>query len=235
MNTDFYGSMNRFFNEVRTIFQEAQQKGYSRGAEGDGRDLLDFIKTHFGNHATGEAVYKLVRFQKKGDPKDLLKAAAWIFLIWDQQRRQDKPFDIPTMTATQAMDAQYTGPANIPVATVDAQEHRYSSATRSTAEVELNAHQRQMVGILEEIANEAERAELVHKPMSDQTQLRRLKVLRAEVAEAENEVINIQGVKDQIFSKRMAPQARLRVELVQIAAVCANWIKNLPKGPLNGR
>ncbi len=216
INPDFYGSMNRFFNEVRSIFTEAQQKGYSRGAEGDGRDLLDFIRTHFGDHATGEAVYKLVRWQKKRDPKDLFKAAAWIFLIWDQYRRGDQPVDIK--------DAVIDQFAPTAAQAFDAAEHRYEAIPTASA---LSPSQQQMVSILDEIAQEAERADRIHKPLSQQSQPRRLKVLQTEVAEAAAEVMEL-AVRRQHYPSTRVPGVRLlRSELVQVAAVCANWIKAL--------
>ncbi len=231
INPDFYGSMNRFFNEVRSIFTEAQQKGYSRGAEGDGRYLLDFIKTHFGDHATGEAVYKLVRWQKKRDPKDLFKAAAWIFLIWDQYRRGGEE-KIPTMTYEEAMDTALVGNRRM-VGTISVGglldlDVRLGYGGVSAAPG-LSASQQQLVSILDEIAQEAERAEQVHTPMFSQTQLRRLKVLRGEVGEVEQEVLNIHGLQNRPDS-RESVKRKLRTELVQLAAVCANWIKNLPNG-----
>lgn len=81
-------SMEEFNQLVRDIvFATAHSKGYASNPEGDGRDLLDFIEAHFHGHAEGEMVYKIVRWEKKRNPEDLLKLVAWAFLVWDQDRR----------------------------------------------------------------------------------------------------------------------------------------------------
>lgn len=66
---------------------DAQGKGYAQEGR-DGRPMLDFVANHCGGgHALGEIVYKVVRWNQKRDPKDLLKVAAWAFLEWDRARR----------------------------------------------------------------------------------------------------------------------------------------------------
>lgn len=62
-------------------------KGYATA--GDGRPLLDFVSAHCGDgHALGEIVYKVTRWRSRRNPEDLLKVAAWAFLVWDQARRR---------------------------------------------------------------------------------------------------------------------------------------------------
>lgn len=62
----------------------AEGKGYNRtGADGP-NDLYTFIQEMNGNagHAAGEIVYKVRRYMAKGNPEDILKVAAWAYLIW---------------------------------------------------------------------------------------------------------------------------------------------------------
>lgn len=66
---------------------KAGEKGYARPGE-TGRDLMDFVKDNFGGHALGEIVYKLIRWNQKHNPEDILKVAAWAFLEWDQYQRR---------------------------------------------------------------------------------------------------------------------------------------------------
>jgi hypothetical protein len=47
-------------------------------------------------HALGEAVYKIVRFNAKRDPQDLVKASAWTELVWNA----DQPADMGVMGTT---------------------------------------------------------------------------------------------------------------------------------------
>ena len=69
--------IDRFFSAVREIVgPTAQQKGYS-----------DAIREVCGTaHGAGELIYKALRFREKGNPEDLVKAAAWAFLLWLDQR-----------------------------------------------------------------------------------------------------------------------------------------------------
>lgn len=77
--------MEAFFSQVRGKMRgEATAKGYA-GENGDGRDLIDFVAKKCGEgHATGEIVYKVIRWAEKRDPADLFKIAAWAFLEWDR-------------------------------------------------------------------------------------------------------------------------------------------------------
>jgi hypothetical protein len=77
-----------FVDEVRTLIEaKASEKGYNKtGADGD-NELFDFCARHFPGQPFGEVVYKLVRYQNKGDETDLFKAAAWLFLIWSRKPR----------------------------------------------------------------------------------------------------------------------------------------------------
>ena len=62
----------------------AASKSYNKtGTEGPNL-LYEFVREINGNdaHALGEIVYKVKRFSAKGNMEDILKAAAWCFLVW---------------------------------------------------------------------------------------------------------------------------------------------------------
>jgi hypothetical protein len=82
----FQGSLTEFVAGVGGLLNgTAEAKGYAKN--GSGRALLDFVAEHAPGHAIGEIIYKVVRWQRKGNPEDLLKVAAWAFLEWDRARR----------------------------------------------------------------------------------------------------------------------------------------------------
>ena len=216
MRPSFEQAFAQFFRAVRQIvLGKAQEKGYSKGADGDGRELLDFIKSQFGDHPEGEIVYKLIRWRSKKNPEDLLKAAAWIFLIYDQHHR---------MLAT----GKESGLGFYEVADTVAEAVDMATAPlrEAAAQYDPTPNDIQIANIMTEIAAEAMRAEKVHKPMMNQTQLRRLKVLRHEVEEVQDEVFNLHGLQNRPDS-RESVRRKLRAELIQVAAVCTNWIKNI--------
>ncbi len=78
-----------FCNDVEGLLtQTAASKGYNNtGTDGENQ-VYEFIRSVNGNdgHSIGEVIYKLLRWSRKGNPEDLLKACAWIFLIWKHQR-----------------------------------------------------------------------------------------------------------------------------------------------------
>jgi hypothetical protein len=78
-------SFDNFAAEVRALLEPtAAGKGYNQtGADGP-NELFDFVEALAGGygHALGEIVYKARRFASKGNPEDVLKIAAWAFLIW---------------------------------------------------------------------------------------------------------------------------------------------------------
>ncbi len=60
---------------------KATQKGYAE--HGDCQNPLDeFMRHLFPHHALGEIVYKVVRYKAQQQPEDLLKVAAWAFLLY---------------------------------------------------------------------------------------------------------------------------------------------------------
>ena len=75
-----------FAGKIRSLLDaQASEKGYSgEGADGP-NELYEFVRKHIGGnphaHALGEIIYKVIRFAARGNPEDLEKAAAWLFLI----------------------------------------------------------------------------------------------------------------------------------------------------------
>lgn len=216
----FYGSMQFFFKSVEAIFAEAKAKGYSDNDKGDGRDLLDFVKSRFGDHAAGEAVYKLVRWQEMKNEKDLFKAVAWCFLIWDQHRRQEGLGYFPDLTA--AVD-----PYN-PSFTSPAAEGRAMAAAADMAGEE----SRLVADILTQVAEEARRAETIHKPFKDLLLQDAMRVFLTESVEAMKEANDLQRAEG-IYIPTV--RLRLRAELIQVAAVCLNWIKHIDRSTVRAR
>ena len=73
------------------LLGKAEAKGYSGGDCNGGRDMIDAVVTVCGeSHPPGEIIYKIKRYLAKRDPEDVVKIAAWAFLIWDRQRREKK-------------------------------------------------------------------------------------------------------------------------------------------------
>jgi len=78
-------SFDTFCDKVRCLLDPlAASKGYNgSGPDGDNA-LYEFVQAMTGghHHAAGEIVYKIRRFEARGNVEDVLKAAAWCFLIW---------------------------------------------------------------------------------------------------------------------------------------------------------
>jgi hypothetical protein len=62
----------------------AESKGYNAtGVDGENRVYAIIHGATGGHgHAIGEIVYKALRYARKRDPHDLVKLAAWAFLIY---------------------------------------------------------------------------------------------------------------------------------------------------------
>lgn len=56
----------------------AKEKGYGTNPN-DPNPLFELTGME---HATGEIMYKAIRYRRKQDPADMVKAAAWAFLVW---------------------------------------------------------------------------------------------------------------------------------------------------------
>lgn len=76
-----------FMQDARELVDgTAKKKGYNQtGADGPNL-LFDFIHRMGLTHSEGEIIYKIVRWHNKRNPEDLLKAAAWIWLIYKHGR-----------------------------------------------------------------------------------------------------------------------------------------------------
>ena len=91
-----------FCAAVRNLLDEtARAKGYqSMGLTGP-NPLYEFVSETAGGpgHALGEIVYKVRRYAARRDPEDLVKVAAWAYLVWrfdradarDGQRERGAP------------------------------------------------------------------------------------------------------------------------------------------------
>lgn len=76
-------AFDEFVRQVRALLEPtASGKGYnSTGVDGDNQ-LFEFVQEIAGSgHAIGECIYKLKRYAARRNPEDILKCAAWCFLI----------------------------------------------------------------------------------------------------------------------------------------------------------
>lgn len=74
-----------FSVRVKELLEEtAAGKDYNQTGTDGPNELYDFVSTIAGGpgHALGEIIYKVKRYAAKGNEEDLLKIAAWAFLVW---------------------------------------------------------------------------------------------------------------------------------------------------------
>lgn len=114
-------ALKDFYEEVeKSISQKAKEKGYSAPNSDTRRELIDFVGKYAPGHSIGEIIYKAIRWTRKHDPEDLIKIAAWAFLVWDNYRRD--PFNL-TITGWDFGKEKVSGHIitrpNIPVETED--------------------------------------------------------------------------------------------------------------------
>jgi hypothetical protein len=77
-----HDSFDDFMDGARELIDaKAKAKGYNEGGD-DRNDLMEFTNRFFPGHAGGEIVYKAIRYGRKKDKTDLLKIAAWAYLLW---------------------------------------------------------------------------------------------------------------------------------------------------------
>lgn len=75
-------SFDEFMSGARELVEgKAIAKGYNEGGT-EKNDLMEFTNKFFPGHAGGEIVYKAIRYGRKKDKADLLKIAAWAYLLW---------------------------------------------------------------------------------------------------------------------------------------------------------
>ncbi len=94
-------TFDEFSNQVRALLEPtAKGKGYNTTGVDGHNDLYEFVQSMAGDgHALGEIVYKAKRYAAKGNPEDVLKIAAWAFLILKHrqeaiQQAADKRLDL---------------------------------------------------------------------------------------------------------------------------------------------
>jgi hypothetical protein len=72
--------------------KEAKAKGYNvTGVEGK-NELLQFVDSAIApnhSHALGEIIYKTIRYKNKRNKDDLVKIAAWAYLLWKHDETGD--------------------------------------------------------------------------------------------------------------------------------------------------
>ena len=86
-------TFDEFTKEVHKLMAgDALAKGYNRTGPDSDNPLYQFVQdTVSGDgHPIGEIIYKAKRYAAKRDPVDMLKIAAWAFLVL-KHRREDAP------------------------------------------------------------------------------------------------------------------------------------------------
>ena len=82
-------SYQKFCEQVEAILSvSAKSKGYTDTDANGPNDVYEFIYTATGDHGhpIGEIMYKALRYMKKRNPEDLLKIAAWAYLVFKHHR-----------------------------------------------------------------------------------------------------------------------------------------------------
>jgi hypothetical protein len=64
----------------------AAAKGYNTTGVDGHNAVYHFVQEEVGMgthaHGLGEIIYKVLRYQRRRNPEDLVKIAAWAFLVW---------------------------------------------------------------------------------------------------------------------------------------------------------
>lgn len=76
-------TFDEYMRQVRALLEPtAAGKGYNNTGVDGPNQLFEFVQELAGSgHALGEIVYKVKRYAAKGNPEDMLKIAAWAFLV----------------------------------------------------------------------------------------------------------------------------------------------------------
>jgi hypothetical protein len=85
-----FGTFDQFVEAMRAqLDPTAAGKGYSTTGVDGHNALYEFVQSVAGGpgHALGEITYKATRYAAKGDPVDVVKIAAWAFLVWRHHQR----------------------------------------------------------------------------------------------------------------------------------------------------
>ena len=82
--TDRHGDFDSFIAQVHALLEPtASGKGYSTTGVNGFNQLYEFVASFAGpHHALGEIVYKAKRYEAKRNIEDVLKIAAWAFLVY---------------------------------------------------------------------------------------------------------------------------------------------------------
>lgn len=78
-------TFQQFMDQVKGLCEgKAKEKKYNATGIDGPNQLYDFVHELTGgpHHALGEIVYKVQRYAAKGNEEDILKVAAWAFLVW---------------------------------------------------------------------------------------------------------------------------------------------------------
>lgn len=84
-------TFDAFMTTVRDSMEgTARGKGYNQTGVDGPNALYDFVHDTIAGdgHAIGEIIYKVRRYARKGNPEDLVKAAAWAYLILKHRDEQ---------------------------------------------------------------------------------------------------------------------------------------------------
>lgn len=79
----------QFTEEVHHLLNgKAEEKHYNQTGPDSQNKLYEFVQDTIGSdgHALGEIVYKVKRYAALGNPEDILKVAAWAFLVWKHRQ-----------------------------------------------------------------------------------------------------------------------------------------------------
>ena len=108
-------SVETFFDLVkRKVIGEASDKGYGTSDEQKmwSLDEAETVAPGCG-HALGEIKYKVNRYSKKRNPDDLVKIAAWAFLIWWKEHNENQTIGLGDRIPTGSLDLPDDGKREI--------------------------------------------------------------------------------------------------------------------------
>lgn len=101
-----------FCEAVRVLLDEtAAGKGYNQAGLAGPNPLYAFVSETAGGpgHALGEIIYKVRRYAARRNPEDLLKIAAWAYLVWRFDRPDAGSPDAPvTVTERPSVRGRHT-------------------------------------------------------------------------------------------------------------------------------
>lgn len=78
-------NFERFCAEVKTLLTgAAAAKGYNSAGVDGPNEVYAFVRraTAGDAHALGEIIYKVLRYERRQDVQDVVKIAAWAYLVY---------------------------------------------------------------------------------------------------------------------------------------------------------